>query len=553
MDTEGELVSKDNGIPSEDNRILSKAREQMGQEEPYWALGETVESQTDKPETTSAYMGEAGERADEELEKAQTIRKAAIQLRLQAQEYLEQAEAIRQEIEKMRHQARRSLAEAMGLREETQRMKEIARKQAEREAEEIKRRAADETALALSESKKAHELAAKVLEEAQKIKAEIQLLQESARKELQQAQAIRAEMEALREETFHVLQQSISPSEVSAAAASLPEEVELAQTQPNLEEESEPVSPGKLQQHLETSELKQDEIESQQEERSKDLDLAEPSETKPKGPKLSIDDLIQQIVDAADASEKTQAQGSGSKNTQEPPIMEILDSPAPQKPVEPRETWDKLAQELSYLGDTPNTQEQPQKAPEAARAEEKTRDPSNLEPPKYLRRPAARETPSEKPVPQGGELEAEIRWTRAPVSPEKPAQPPRPEDRLESPGQPTFVDARQGLAEPKAAPQPPISSPNAMPSATYSGRLSIVFTPMPYRSALERLWTVLEELVGIGKIVASQPLKDGSGIEFTMDLGKNELAIDKLLSKFPGGLVEKADKGELTVSLSSGW
>ena len=127
----------------------------------------------------------------------------------------------------------------------------------------------------------------------------------------------------------------------------------------------------------------------------------------------------------------------------------------------------------------------------------------------------------------------------------KPAQEqpaPQPE--------PTVASQEQTLAQSEQpAPQPqPAASP-----VEYSGEFSIVVTPRPDKSGIERMWTVLEGVVGVGKVVASQPLRDGSGLEFTLDLGKERLSTTQLTTAIPGSAVEPLEPDKLKLGLPSSW
>ena len=64
---------------------------------------------------------------------------------------------------------------------------------------------------------------------------------------------------------------------------------------------------------------------------------------------------------------------------------------------------------------------------------------------------------------------------------------------------------------------------------SYSGIVHVLFSPAA--ADLEMLcafWDVLETAVGVGKVTAENALADGSGHQFTMDLGEDVLKLDEL-------------------------
>ena len=73
--------------------------------------------------------------------------------------------------------------------------------------------------------------------------------------------------------------------------------------------------------------------------------------------------------------------------------------------------------------------------------------------------------------------------------------------------------------------QPSGPAPDAQPipvAESYSGTIRIVFSPaVSDVVALSTLWDALDSAAGVGKVIAHQLLRDGSGHEFTLDLGED--------------------------------
>ena len=43
------------------------------------------------------------------------------------------------------------------------------------------------------------------------------------------------------------------------------------------------------------------------------------------------------------------------------------------------------------------------------------------------------------------------------------------------------------------------------------------------------MWTAVEELVGIGRVISFAPAKDQEGFELKLDLGEDELSVSSLM------------------------
>ena len=109
-------------------------------------------------------------------------------------------------------------------------------------------------------------------------------------------------------------------------------------------------------------------------------------------------------------------------------------------------------------------------------------------------------------------------------------------------------DSRQG--QPTGQPQDS-SSVKPMPIAeSYSGILYIVFTPSPDPIALSRFWDIVDAVAGVGKVIAQSPLPDGSGDEFTLDLGDDALAMNLVTKQIPNADIKALGMDRLRIQLA---
>ena len=87
-------------------------------------------------------------------------------------------------------------------------------------------------------------------------------------------------------------------------------------------------------------------------------------------------------------------------------------------------------------------------------------------------------------------------------------------------------------------------------AASYSGILYIVFSPAADAATLSFFWDVVDTVAGVGKVVAQTPLSDGSGHEFTLDLGNDQLVIEQLQKRIPGAQVAALGPDRLSIQLA---
>ena len=88
----------------------------------------------------------------------------------------------------------------------------------------------------------------------------------------------------------------------------------------------------------------------------------------------------------------------------------------------------------------------------------------------------------------------------------------------------------------------------AMPlPATCSGRLTLVFTPCPDAETLGFFWETLEKIAGASAVVDAEPVQEGAGFAFTLDLGNDVLVVEELKKLIPH--TEMVAVGEDTLSI----
>jgi hypothetical protein len=81
----------------------------------------------------------------------------------------------------------------------------------------------------------------------------------------------------------------------------------------------------------------------------------------------------------------------------------------------------------------------------------------------------------------------------------------------------------------------------------------MVVTPMPDMARLGRFWTALEQVVGFGKVVATQPSANGAELEFTLDVGKDKVSLAQLISGMPGMEFQPVGPDRVAVRLPDTW
>ena len=98
-----------------------------------------------------------------------------------------------------------------------------------------------------------------------------------------------------------------------------------------------------------------------------------------------------------------------------------------------------------------------------------------------------------------------------------------------------------------AAAQPPPAPVGAPPAATYTGRIYLMFPSSLSQGRLESVWEVLDQVAGSGNITDTRLISREAGIQFTLDLGNQELNIEALKSKFPDAQVSALEEDRLLI------
>ena len=91
------------------------------------------------------------------------------------------------------------------------------------------------------------------------------------------------------------------------------------------------------------------------------------------------------------------------------------------------------------------------------------------------------------------------------------------------------------------------SAPAPAVPATYTGEITILVAPSPSAEVVGLVWSAIEELVGIGRVTASAASKDRSGLQLTLDLEDDVLAIAALQSALPSLTVSGVDPTHLVI------
>ena len=121
-------------------------------------------------------------------------------------------------------------------------------------------------------------------------------------------------------------------------------------------------------------------------------------------------------------------------------------------------------------------------------------------------------------------------------------------DAQEPPGYSGQLQASPPVATPPPAPTP-APAQSSPPADSYSGTLYVVLAPAPDAGTLSFFWDVIDSVAGVGKVIAQTPLANGSGHEFTLDLGHDVLVIEQLNRRIPGAVVSALGPDRLQIEL----
>jgi hypothetical protein len=103
----------------------------------------------------------------------------------------------------------------------------------------------------------------------------------------------------------------------------------------------------------------------------------------------------------------------------------------------------------------------------------------------------------------------------------------------------------------RPAPPAQVEVPSNLPAATYSGRIFLMFPSSLSQGRLESVWEILEQVAGNGNIADTRLVSRDAGIQFTLDMGDNELNIAELRSKIPDAEVVALDEDRLRIDWPS--
>lgn len=131
----------------------------------------------------------------------------------------------------------------------------------------------------------------------------------------------------------------------------------------------------------------------------------------------------------------------------------------------------------------------------------------------------------------------------------QPPQDPAPPAAPELPGNnPTAVD----VAPTDSQPSTPEPVPAFAPANSYTGRIYLMFPSSLSQGRLESVWDVLDKaMVGGGNITDTRLISTEAGIQFTLDLGSQELDIEALRNGFPDAEVVALEEDRLRINWSS--
>ena len=130
--------------------------------------------------------------------------------------------------------------------------------------------------------------------------------------------------------------------------------------------------------------------------------------------------------------------------------------------------------------------------------------------------------------------------------PQEPAM--TPEAGMAQPTASSIGDSPE--VEHSPTPSTPVAPAAPLP-ASFSGSLSMVFTPCPDADRLGSFWEALDGIAGVGAVVDAHPTDDGSGFEFVLDLGSEVLASEELTRQIPRAEIVVLGDNRLNVRWSA--
>ena len=181
-------------------------------------------------------------------------------------------------------------------------------------------------------------------------------------------------------------------------------------------------------------------------------------------------------------------------------------------------------------------------------------------------------TPADAEIPVSGyaadELERELAALRSQsTSTDPPAGPPGTTARSESgpdaatgsaaqepSSQPTEGDIlrpgelnRDSGDRPQTVTSAPVPEPSTPLPESYSGRIYLMFPATLTQEELESAWDNLEEVTGSGTISDHRLISRQDGVQFTLELGKKELVLERLRKQMPGAELTAVGEDRLKI------
>ena len=542
---------------------------------------------------------ETTDKAREELKAVQSIRAEAEEVRMLAQRGLDEVETLQEEAERVMAQARDVFTKAVALNPEAMRsmattirtleeairterhLRQLTRQQAEEEADWARQKATDAILSALSAVRRASNYVSRELEEARRIADTAESLKESSQNDLQRAQAMVAEAEALmRQEARRLLDEPRArrvtpPTETTTPPRPGVEEAPYqpqvrepaARPQPRVspypgaEERAYPPGDGHLLQPV-FDEAQGEPSGLGRQERS----LPRPRAAAGPRPETNTPGLQGRPPIRQDRTSDISTPMGESTEDLESALAEFMRSvenpeatSTREEVREPRETRSEglFLDDLDFSGKglaESQTQQTPEERVRPTWDMVGSAQPASggaTEPPAveaenefgadllaYLRESLANAQPLE------GATEApSARVREQRQSPRPPMQPQ--EGATEAPS----ARAREQRQSPRPPPAPGPSQ--SLPAAeTYSGILYVIFTPAADAATLSFFWDTIDSIAGVGKVIAQTPLPDGSGHEFTLDLGNDILVLEQLKRRIPGGDIVALGQDRIRIELA---
>ena len=536
----------------------------------------------------SAEVAGTTDKASQELKAVARVRAEAEETRKQVQKVLDEVESFHKEAARVMSQAGRTFAKALALNPEGMRslasvvktldeairterhLRQVTRQQAEEEADWARQRANDAILKAVSAVRNVSNYVHRELDEARRASATAESLRETSQADFKRAQAMMSKTESLvRQEARKLLDQpeGILAEASEETAESLESEVQGMVYQPPATLTASGSEPGRYPR-----------FEADEAPYQTPSSVSIRPDAEKATPPVGDERLSRPVQDVPPAqrprpTEVVGAEGDTSSLRGQPPIgsgrpeldsvkelesalSAFLSSTAKPDEAPPLELATAPAQTHSegLFLDNLDFRNKDQMVTESQASPRTPVIPDqNLE---SAQQPGGSDEASSAETELGEDVLAQLRESLASVAQvEEPRQSP-----------PTGANEGPQVSAPRAASQsvpnqrwqfppaepPPASQPSPlMPvEQSYSGILYIVVTPAPDAATLSFFWDVVDSVAGPGKVISQTPLPDGSGHEFTLDLGKDSLVSEQLQKRIPRSEVVALGQDRLRIQFA---